>query len=165
MSTRSTSILRGVLLGVVPLVAIAVAGVMYASGGRYVTSENAYVKADIIQISPQVEGRVAEVLVRENARVNRGDVLFRLDRRPFEIARAEAEAELAAVRHRIASMRADYKSAVSESDQNFRSGLVALCCCCTVCCCEFSQFLEQFEFESLLMIIRLLGKKYFHIIL
>ncbi len=116
MSTRSTSILRGVLLGVVPLAAIVVAGVFYASGGRYVTSENAYVKADIIQISPQVEGQVAEVLVRENAQVDKGDVLFRLDRRPFEIAKAEAEAELAAVRHKIASMRADYQSALSESE-------------------------------------------------
>ena len=116
MSTRSTSILRGVLLGVVPLVAIVAGGVMYASGGRYVTSENAYVKADIIQISPQVEGQVAEVLVRENAEVKKGTVLFRLDRRPFEIATAEAEAELAAVRHKIASMRADYDAALSESE-------------------------------------------------
>ena len=91
MSTRSKSILRGVLLGVVPLAAVLVGGAFYASGGRYVTSENAYVKADIIQISPQVEGQVAEVLVRDNARVNEGEVLFRLDRRPFEIAKADLE--------------------------------------------------------------------------
>ncbi|MEM7425408.1 MAG: HlyD family secretion protein [Pseudomonadota bacterium] len=114
MKTRGKSILRGVLLGVVPLAAIVAAGVFYASGGRYVTSENAYVKADIIQISPQVEGQVAEVLVRENAKVREGDLLFRLDRRPFEIALAEARAELASVTHKIASMRAGYQSAQSE---------------------------------------------------
>ncbi len=114
MTKRKNSILRGILLGVVPLVLIVAGAAIYASGGRYVTSENAYVKADIIQISPEIEGRVVEVLVRENQPVASGQVLFRLDKRPFKIALAEAEAELASVRHKIASFRANYQEELSE---------------------------------------------------
>ena len=114
MANLRTSVLRGILLGVVPVIAIGVGAAFYASGGRYITSENAYVKAEIIQISPQIEGRVEDVLVKENAPVEEGQVLFRLDRRPFEIALAEAEAELSGVRHKIASVRADYEQALSD---------------------------------------------------
>ena len=52
--------------------------------------------------------------MKENASVEKGQVLFRLDRRPFEIALAEAEAELAGVRYKIASVRADYQQALSD---------------------------------------------------
>ncbi|NNF77258.1 MAG: HlyD family secretion protein [Rhizobiales bacterium] len=114
MTKRKTSILRGILLGVVPLVLIVAGAAIYASGGRYVTSENAYVKADIIQISPEIEGRVSEVLVQENQKVFGGQVLFRLDPRPFKIALAEAKAELASVRHKIAAFRASYAEELSE---------------------------------------------------
>ena len=114
MTQRKTSILRGILLGVVPVVLIVAGAAIYASGGRYVTSENAYVKAEIIQVSTEIDGRVAEVLVRENQAVGSGQVLFRLDRRPFAIALAEAEAELAGVRHKIAAFRANYDEVLSE---------------------------------------------------
>jgi len=79
-----------------------------------VTSENAYVKADIIQISPEIDGRISEVLASENQAVIRGDVLFRLDPRPFKIALAEAEAELLGVRHKVASLRASYEEAYTD---------------------------------------------------
>lgn len=114
MANRRTSILRSVLLGVIP-VALVIGGVfVYASGGRYVSSENAYVKADIVQIAPEIDGRVAEVLVRENQPVKRDQVLFRLDPRPFKIALAQAEAELLSVRHKVASLQASYQQALTE---------------------------------------------------
>lgn len=49
----------------------------------------------LVQIAPEVGGRVVEVGVTDNARVRRGQVLFRIDRRPFEIAVQSAEANLA----------------------------------------------------------------------
>ena len=113
MANRRTSIFRGILLGVVPVVLIVAGLAVYASGGRYITSENAYVKADIIQISPEIDGRVAGVLVEENREVKKGDILFRIDPRPFKIALAEAEAELLGVRHKIASLRASYAEALT----------------------------------------------------
>ena len=52
---------RLVLLAVVPLLAIAGAGYWWLSGGRYVVTENAYVKAHIVQIAPEVAGTVRRV--------------------------------------------------------------------------------------------------------
>jgi len=98
---------RAALLGVAPVAAV-VAGVVLLSDGGTVSTDNAYVKADIAAVSPEIDGRVARVLVDDNQAVARGDVLFEIDRRPFRIALEEAEAELAAARQRIESIRAVY---------------------------------------------------------
>ena len=79
----------------------------YAMSGRYVSTENAYVKADIVAISPDIDGRVIAVEVAENQLVRQGDVLFRIDPEPFQIALDMAEAKIAhgAPRHRGAARR------------------------------------------------------------
>jgi membrane fusion protein (multidrug efflux system) len=69
MSTPGRSRLRAALLLVVPALAVLGGLLIWQQGGRYITSENAYVRADIVQISPEVTGRVVEVLVRDHARV------------------------------------------------------------------------------------------------
>ncbi len=103
--------LRLVLLVVIPLVA-AVAGLeYYIVGTRYVTTENAYVKATVVAVSAEVTGRIEQVLVRENARVKSGDLLFSLDPEPFRIAFQKAGAELGRVRTQIEALRADHRQA------------------------------------------------------
>ena len=80
---------RLVLLVLVPLVAL-VAGVLFwLYGGRYVETENAYLKATKTPLSAEVSGPVAEVLVRENAAVAAGQLLLRLDPAPFRVARGK----------------------------------------------------------------------------
>src|SRR5262249_54223043 len=44
----------------------------------------AYVQAYVIQVAPRVEGQVVRVHVRENQAVKQGDLLFEIDRRPFQ---------------------------------------------------------------------------------
>ncbi len=102
-------VLRGLLLGIAPLLALGTAAYVYATGGRYVTTENAYVKAENETISANVDGQVTHVLVNDNQQVVKGDLLFTLDPRPFEMALAAATAELASVRQRIDSLRAHYQ--------------------------------------------------------
>ena len=87
-------LLRFVLLIVVPALAIVVAGAFWLTGGRYITTENAYVRADIVLIAPEVAGRITEVLVRDHAQVAPGAVLIRLDPTPFRLTLEKAEAEL-----------------------------------------------------------------------
>ncbi len=106
--------LRGLLLGAAPLVAIILVGYLYATGGRYETTENAYVKAKIITISSNVDGQVTDVLVADNQRVEKGDPLFSIDPRPFEMALAAAEAERASVAQRVQSLRAHYRQGLKE---------------------------------------------------
>jgi membrane fusion protein, multidrug efflux system len=106
--------LRALLLVVVPCVAVAGALVYWLWGGRYVTTENAYVKADIAQISSEVAGRVLEIRVNEHANVEPGDVLVTLDPEPFRVALAKADAELDASRGQVRTLIATWHEAKSE---------------------------------------------------
>ncbi|HET7313704.1 HlyD family secretion protein [Salinisphaera sp.] len=63
-----------------------------------VSTDDAYVRADIAQIAPRVTGTVAKVFVRDNQHVEKGDVLFTLDPAEFKTALAKAEANLEAAR-------------------------------------------------------------------
>lgn len=107
-------IVRTVLLIVIPLVAIYAISNWYTQSGRYVTTENAYVKAPVIAVSPSIDGRVIEVAVRENQVVEKGDLLFRLDPKPHQIQVQLTDSRLAAVRYDIETMRADYQQTLSE---------------------------------------------------
>ena len=105
------------LLLIVPVVA-AMAGVYwYAQGGRYITTENAYVKTNMIAIAPNISGRVIEVNIDDNQSVGAGDVLFRVDPEPLHIAISRAEARILAVRNEIESKRAEYAQVEAEIDE------------------------------------------------
>lgn len=62
---------------------------------QYVSTENAYIRQDKVSVSAEVGGRIVEVAVRENQPVTRGQLLFRVDPEPFELAVQEAEAAVA----------------------------------------------------------------------
>ena len=108
------ALVRLTLLVCIPLVGIAIGAYYYVTGGRYVSTENAYVKADKIAVSADVSGRLVEVLVGENVRVETGDLLLRIDDEPFRIARARAEAQLRRVRSEIAATRVAYREKMTE---------------------------------------------------
>ncbi|MBN9261608.1 MAG: biotin/lipoyl-binding protein, partial [Hyphomicrobium sp.] len=105
---------RPILLVVVPFLLVAGAGIWWLWSGRYVSTENAYVKADIVQVSSEVPGRIIEVRVREHQQVKAGDVLLTVDPEPYAIALAKAEAELDQMRSRVAGFRAEYAEAQME---------------------------------------------------
>ena len=106
--------LRTVLLVVVPVAAVAVGIYLYAESGRYVTTENAYIKSNVVSISADVSGRVEWVGVDDNNLVRKGQVLFRLDQQPFKIALERSEAELELVRTQVEELRADYHEAMAQ---------------------------------------------------
>ena len=106
--------LRTVLLVVVPLAAVAVGVYLYAESGRYVTTENAYVKSNVVAISSDVSGRVEWVGVDDHALVRKGQILFRLDQQPFGIALDRAEAQLDLVRTQVEILRIDYHEAMAQ---------------------------------------------------
>ncbi len=116
-SERRRRGLRPVLLGFVPALAAAVGLYWYATSGRYVSTENAYVKSDIIAISPEVDGHVISVQVVENQLVKKGDMLFRIDPESFRIALDLAEAKVLAVRHDIEASRAEFHQVEAEIDE------------------------------------------------
>jgi len=86
---------RFLLLVVLPLAA-AIGGVaFYLNGGRYVTTDDAYVGAQKVLITPDISGKIEKVVVREGQRVNEGDTLFEIDPVPFRLALQQAQANLA----------------------------------------------------------------------
>ena len=97
-----------------PLVVLIAATWWYLTSGRYVSTDDAYIQAARTMISTDVAGRVVAVEIGDNQRVTKGQVLFRLDDRPFRIAIEEAKAMLAAARLQIEAMKATYRQKLAE---------------------------------------------------
>ena len=100
---------RQALLALGPLVVLVGALVAWTAGGRYVSTDNAYVHANKVTVATDVSGIVANVAVKESQRVEKGQVLFTLDQEPFRIALAGAEANLGTVRNQVATLQATYR--------------------------------------------------------
>ena len=69
---------RALLLAGPAVLAIGSVG-WYLAGGRYVETDNAYLRADFVVVSPRIDGVVASVNVQSDQSVRAGDVLFALD--------------------------------------------------------------------------------------
>ena len=85
---------RFLLLVVLPLVVAAGGVAVYLNGGRYVTTDDAYVGAQKVLITPDISGKIDKVVVKEGQRVSEGDELFEIDPVPFRLAVAQAKASL-----------------------------------------------------------------------
>ena len=110
-------LLRSVLLVMIPLVMLCVGLYLYAAGGRYVTTENAYVKANVIIISPEISGRVTMGGIEDNQPVALDQVLLKLDARPYEIELARTRARMDVIGTELNSLRADYREAEVQTEQ------------------------------------------------
>jgi membrane fusion protein, multidrug efflux system len=102
------------LLVAIPVAVVLVAGGIYLHGGRYVETDNAYVKSDMVMVSPDVSGTIKQVLVRENQVVTAGQPLFRIDPASFQVAVDRAEAKLAQVRTDLVALKASYREKQAE---------------------------------------------------
>lgn len=105
---------RNLLMFGVPLVAAAIALAFYLHGGRYVSTDDAYVCAARVAISADISGRVMRVPLRDNQLVHRGDLLLQIDERPFVLAVQEAQAQLAAARLQVRAMKAGYQQRLAD---------------------------------------------------
>ncbi len=92
-----------------PILALIGAAIFYLMGGRYVSTDDAYVQAARVEISTDVQGRISEIDVRDNQFVHKGDVLFRLETNRLSIAVADAQAQLAQARLKVPSLAATYR--------------------------------------------------------
>jgi membrane fusion protein (multidrug efflux system) len=98
---------RGLLLGGPILLLVAVAW-FYFTGGRYVSTDDAYVQVARTDISSNISGRVTSIEVKDNQLVHSGDILFKLDDSDYAIAVADAKAKLEAAKLQIIGLKATY---------------------------------------------------------
>lgn len=101
---------RLLLMLSVPLLLIAGGIAYYIANDHYVSTDNAYVQQDKVSVASEVGGRIIEVAVRENQRINAGDLLFRIDPQPFKLAIAQAEATIAAAQVKVTTLETDLGS-------------------------------------------------------
>jgi membrane fusion protein (multidrug efflux system) len=100
---------RFLLLVVLPLVAVVAGMAFYLHGGRYVTTDDAYVGAQKVLITPDVSGKIISVAVKEGQRVTTGDTLFQIDPVPFQLALAQARGKLEDAKTSHANLVANVK--------------------------------------------------------
>ena len=98
-----------ILLVIVLLVAY------YILSDRYTPfTTDAYVQAYVLQVAPQVEGQVVHVYVHENQAVTKGELLFEIERRPFEYQVALLEAKRVVAVQEVAQLESELSAAKAE---------------------------------------------------
>src|SRR5215470_6188959 len=107
---RRLPTLRAILLLLIPALAAVLALFFYLFSGRYVSTDNAYVGAQKVLITPEVSGKVVSITVQEGQLLKPGDELFAIDPVPYRLAAQEAEARLARVKTDFESLKSNFAS-------------------------------------------------------
>ncbi len=113
---KRRNLTRPVLFALLP-VALVIGGYYYVTGGQIMSTDNAYIQADMVGVSTDVSGTVISVDVHENEVVKKGQVLFRLKPDSFQIALDGAKAQLGNAKNQILNLQASYKQALAEIAQ------------------------------------------------
>lgn len=110
------SLQRRLMFTLLP-VALIVGGYFYVTGGAVMSTDNAYVQADMVGLSTDVSGIVREVSVHDNQQVAKGDVLFKLDDLQFRLALDRADAQLGNTRNDLLALQASYRNMQAQVEQ------------------------------------------------
>ena len=111
---QNNKLMRFVLLIIIPtLIVLIIIGYFY-SLGRYITTENAYIKAPIISVQSQVSGRIEKVFVKDNQKVKKGDRLFKIDTEKLELNLSEQKQNLINIIKEIENRKSKYNEAKKE---------------------------------------------------
>lgn len=116
--------LRAAMLLGLPAVVVILATFFYFTGGRYVETNNAYMKASRVAISPEISGPIVTIAVSENQPVEKGALLFQIDDTPYRIALTQAQARLESVRADVEALKSSYRETqqqleMARTDANF----------------------------------------------
>jgi membrane fusion protein, multidrug efflux system len=102
--------MRMLLLVALPGVVLIAGFGFWLTGGRYISTDNAYVGAQKVLITPDISGKLTRVVVHEGEHVAAGDDLFEIDPVPFRLALQGAQSKLDSVRTQFASLKSNYAS-------------------------------------------------------
>lgn len=105
---------RKSLMLALPLLLLIGGGAMYLAGRRYVTTDDAFVRAAKDSINARVSGQVVQIAVKDNENVRKGQLLFRVDPEPYRIAVEQAGARLGSARLQVEALKATYRQQLAE---------------------------------------------------
>jgi membrane fusion protein (multidrug efflux system) len=101
----------------IPGFAITAGVLWFALSARYVTTNNAYIKSEIVAVSPDIDGRIVSVNIEDNDYVEKGQLLLTLDPRPYQIKLEKSQAKLASIRLKLDAMRAEYSQFIAQESE------------------------------------------------
>lgn len=107
---------RMVLFALLP-VALVAGGYFYVTGGAVMSTDNAYVQADMVGLSTDVSGIVSQIAVHDNQAVAKGDILFKLDQTQFKLALDRADAQIGITRNDLTALQASYRDMQAQIGQ------------------------------------------------
>ena len=111
---QNNKLMRFVLLIIIPTLIVLITIGYFYSLGRYITTENAYIKAPIISVQSQVSGRIEKVFVKDNQKVKKGDRLFKIDTEKLELNLSEQKQNLINIIKEIENRKSKYNEAKEE---------------------------------------------------
>lgn len=97
-------LLRRVLTIVVPLLIAAGIGAWWLMSQGTVSTDNAFIKQDMVSVTPEVTGPITKIYVKDGQDVKAGDPLFQIDEEPYRLAIANAEAALAQAQANVSAL-------------------------------------------------------------
>ena len=110
-SENTNNTKRFILLVLLPsLIVLFTLGYFY-SLGRFITTENAYIKAPIISIQSEISGRIDQVYIKNNQKISKGEKLFKIDVAKLNLDLAEQKEILSNTFQEIENIKAKYKEA------------------------------------------------------
>ena len=112
--SQNNKLMRFVLLIIIPILIVLITIGYFYSLGRYITTENAYIKAPIISVQSQVSGRIEKVFVKDNQKVKKGDRLFKIDTEKLELNLSEQKQNLINIIKEIENRKSKYNEAKKE---------------------------------------------------
>jgi len=110
------------LLAAAALVILGVGAVWYFTSGNTVSTDDAFVSSHVTLAAPRVGGQIKRVLVEDNNRVHKGQLLVQLDTEPFQVQVNIALASVAAAAADLTSARAQARATVGRA-RSLRFGL------------------------------------------
>jgi membrane fusion protein (multidrug efflux system) len=106
--------LRRPMLVAFPILLAVVGAAYYLAEEPFVSTDDAFVRAAQESINARVPGQVVKIAVKDNQRVHKGQLLFRIDPAPYQIAIEQADAQLSSARIQIEALKATYRQQLAE---------------------------------------------------
>lgn len=106
--------LRRPLLAAFPIVLLAGGAGYYFAQAPYVATNDAFVRAAKAQVNARVPGEVVQIAVEDNQRVRKGQLLFRIDPAPYQVAVDQASSRLSNARLQVEALKATYRQQLAE---------------------------------------------------
>jgi membrane fusion protein, multidrug efflux system len=103
--------LRYLVMLIVPMMLAVTGYYFWSHRGEFAVTDNAYVQQTKLSVAPETGGRIIEVFVKENDTVKAGDLLFRIDPQPYQLAIAGAQAAIANAQVQVTTLDSGYQAA------------------------------------------------------